>query len=1186
MKKIISVLMIIALISGIATSAISSAVQTTENTIDAEKFANEVAAMVYAEKEKSRLPDEAEISSTELSDFKCARLIVKCSKQINTLNAVSVISGYNDLWVLQFDSEQSASEAYDYYRSRSGIEYVEIDKEVFALDDSEGEAVVMTESKEYISWGPKHIGMDVLNDAIIDKQTAVSSVYVAVIDTGVDPNHTFLEGRVLPTKINTSSSGIRNNSADDAGHGTQVAGIIADCTLDNVYIKPYKALDKYGNGTVISVASCINCAVRDNVNVINISAGFEEDSEVLREAVNNAEQNNITVVSSAGNDASDTLYYPASYESVIKVAAVNNMNVIANFSTYGTDVDFAAPGVDIKTTSLNDSYVVVKGTSFASPFVASVAATIIGIDSRISNEDIHELLASEAVQIFETEPTLRCGNGVVHAPEFDKASLNGKEKTHAPVFSLKSSFYSREIDIEISCDTSDAVIYYTTDRTVPSKSNSSAMIYDGNPIHASQTIIINAVAYSDGRYRSAVSNFSAIVAPTVNESDISVDDDGKITSYSGSSLSFTVPDTVNGIAVTAVGDEAFKNLPITEIILPDTVTQIGNESFAQCTKLKTVVADNVVKIGEKAFYNCESFRNPYFNSLESIGAYSFFNVCSKEFIVSERTFSLNLKNLTSIPEGAFMNCAISSVTLNNISFIGKDAFLGCEALAGIEIDNLSSFPDGAFKGCRSLASVYIGEITFVPKGAFSTCENLKTVNIPNATFIGSNAFENCVSLVEVSLNSAQTVNSNAFDGCNSLRTLNLPSMTEFEATLYTSDTKPLLPKNLETFKAPKLETIVSDMFISSNKIKNIYLNSVKELPEYSFRGCHDIFILNIENVTYTAKNSLTYCTIEFIDARNLVSADDMPDNSGILLSNQFIESTDQAENLTVYGTPNTFVEYYSQHKGYNFVSIPLIYNETPEYITENSETIYITAVGFDLKYQWYWNTVKSTENGIAIEGATTRSYTFTDRDTAPYYYCIITQNDRNVISSVCTDIITKDTVPADYTEYNEAVSQAKSLNRSLYQDLSDLDKALKVDVSGRYSCEQEIVDEQTQAILSAISNLKLKVAKKISLYASETELRIFEKVKILAVVSPTDAIYSNVEWSTDNPDVILLTKNGYARCIGNGAAIVYATVQNADGSETVGEISIECDLTQFEIILGYLFKYFFIFINYTQSIKF
>ncbi len=1180
MKKTVSVFLISALLFGIVSTAISYAAPS--NSIDADKFATEVSAMICAAEEQNLLPGTNVNDISEHNKFKTARLIVKSKNKIDTQNAISVISGFENLWILQFKNPEDASKAYNYYSTRSGIEFVEADTEITAFSTKVTPVELNAEEKEYLSWGAKHIGMDVLNQDIINKNISLSTTVVAVIDTGVDPNHPFLEDRVIPTKINTSTSGIRNDSTDDAGHGTQVAGVIADCTLDNVYIKPYKVLDKHGNGTTISVAAGINCAIRDEVDVINISVGFEENSEFLRDAILNAEQNDITVVSSAGNDGTDTLFYPASYSSVLKISAINEKNVIANFSTYGADVDFSAPGVDIITTSLFNKYTKVSGTSFSSPFVSSIIATIIAIDKNISTEEIKEILIAGAIEVNELDSRIKSGYGLIHAPEIKNDEIIGKNKVSEPTFSHNSAVYKQEIDLEIFCDTPNAIIYYTTDRTVPSKTNPSAIIYDGKPIQISQTSVINAVAYCDGYYRSSVGNFSAIVAPMVNESDLSVDSNGRLLSYNGTALSISVPETVNGITVKSVGNSAFKNSNLTEILLPDSVTEIEGSAFESSKSLKTVRALNAVEIGEKAFYDCVTLRNFYLGELTSIGAYSFYNVCSNQYLLSERTFMLKLQKLSSIPEGAFMNSAISAVELDIISTIGKDAFSGCQALVNINIKDLTILPDGAFKGCSSLIKSEIYKLTYVSKGAFSTCESLKQINIPDATIINSNAFENCISLLNVSLDSAEIVYSNAFNGCTSLRTLYLPSMKEFEPIIYGSETTPLFPKSLEIFDAPKLQKIVPNMFVYAPDIRTIRLNSIEEIPAYAFRNCHNIFNLNIENVKNLGTSSLSECTINFIDARSLVSTEDMPDNSGILLSNQFIEATDLATNLTVYGTPNTFVEYYSLHKGYKFVPIPLIYSNVPEYITENSETVYITAVGFDLKYQWYWNTVKSTDGGTPIEGATSNAYTFTDDDTAPFYYCTITQNDRNIISTICTDIITKDTVPADYSAYNKAFNEANSIDRTKFEDLTALDEALKVDVSNRYSCEQDIVDKQTEAILNALENLKFKKAKSISLYSSNTELRIFESVKVLAVVHPTDAIYSNVVWSTQNPDVVIVSKNGNVRCIGDGTAIICATVDNIDGTQTEGRISIECDLTTFEKIVGKIFKYIFIINDYIQ----
>ncbi len=1150
--------------------------------LTAEEFADEVAGMILSADETENLPGKSEPDcDNECVDFETSRLIVKSKSKIDTLNAVSVISGYDDLWVLQFKNSHDASLAYDYYSSVAGVDYVEVDKTISTSDPIITEVTPMSidEKTNYLSWGPKHIGIDKFNKTILENAVATENTVVAVIDTGVDSDHPFLEGRIIPTKINTSASGIRNNSEDDHGHGTRIAGIIADSTLDNVYIKPYKVMDKWGNGTVITVAAGINCAVRDGVDVINVSIGFEEDSEILKAAIRNAEENDIVVTGAAGNDASDTIYYPASYSSVLKVTAINSENVLANFSSFGNGVDLAAPGVDIITSNMGGGYISVKGTSYATPFVAAAAASIMSVKQDASSEDIKEIILSSVVDVNEYEAEEKFGKGILFMPDYYSNETNGKTQT--PYFSHVSAYYVENVDLEIFCDDSECVIYYTTDRSIPSKSNPTSKVYDGTPVTLSETTILMAVAYSEGKYRSSIATFSAFIIPYANENELTVDESGTLVSYSGSATNITIPGSVNGIEIKAVGNGAFANSDVTEIVFPKTVTQIGASAFENCRKLRTLSAYGATIIEEKALYNCINLRNIYLGKLASIGKYSFYNAGKDQFALEERSFSLNLEKLTQIPEGAFMGSSISSVEFDSISKIEKNAFSECNALVSIKANKISNLNDGVFRGCSSLADIYIANMSYIPAGTFSTCISLLDVHLPTVTIVNSNAFENCIALNEITLEKAETVFSNAFSGCTSLRKINLPEMTGFENKYNPSLTIiPSFPSSLESFSAPKLEKTVSNMFFHSKNIRNIYLNSVAELAPSTFNNCYNIFFLNIESINAVGSNAFNNCKIEFIDARSLETTADMPDNSGILLSNNFIESTDNATNLTVYGTPNTFIERYAKYKGYNFVAIPLIYNKIPEYVTVNSETVYIHAVGFDLTYQWYQNTVKSTEGGTPIEGATTSSYTFTEADKAPFYYCIMTQTDMESVSSIASDIITKDTTPADYTAYNEAVKRANEIDRSIYENIFLLDSALEADVSGKFSCEQDIVDNQTQAILDAISRLKIKTVKSVSLYSSDIELDIFQSTKVVISVNPIDGLYNSIEWYSDNNDVLLVSKNGFVRCIGDGNANVYARITNADGTVTEGKITFYCDLNTFEKIIGIILRPIFIFAYY------
>lgn len=1180
MKKLLCFIFTFAvIISSVAAAFANSPQSKQESSITAEKFAADVNGMLAAYNETKDLPGKE--SSNADSQFATARLIVKSKNEINTLNAVSVISGYDDLWILQFSSSEDAEYAFNYYSGESGIEFVEADREVNALSNNTNSYPYNTvsEENEYLSWGTKHIGMDILNNSFVNENISVNYTVIAVVDTGVDNTHPELKDKVLPTRINTSSSGIRNNSMDDNGHGTQIAGIIADNTADNIYIKPYKVLDNKGLGTLISLAAGINCAVNDGVDIINISVGFEEESDILKAAIDNAEKNDILVVGAAGNDGTDTLYYPASYENVVKVTAINESNIITNFSTYGNGVDFAAPGIRIKTTTLNGDYITVRGTSVAAPFVSSVAATIRAIEPNVSVEDIIQIMIDSAVQVSEHNPEQYYGNGIINAPQTSMI-IGNHQKTSAPYFNHITAFSQTYLDIEIYCDTPDAEIYYTTDRTIPSKTNPAAKKYDGNPIRATQTIILMAVAYSEDNYRSSVSSFASVIAPYTPESTLTVTPEGVITAYSGTAASFTIPEKVNGITVTAIGKNTFENDDfITEVILPNTVTEIQDSAFKGCVNLKTIYSRNTSEIGSHTFDGCVMIKNMFLMSqIEKIGEYAFANVGSKQNKITGSTFRLSLEKLTEIPEGAFTNSSLSEISLGSISSIGLNAFSGCNQLVFVHIENLSNMPRNCFKKCESLTDVEIHGLRYIPSSAFYDCYNLTSVRMPDVTDVTSYAFENCTSLVNVNLPQAETVYSNAFKDCTMLSELNLPSMKSFESAAYKPDASaPQLPPNLESFFAQSMTKTVPEMFRSSPDIKYIRLNSATEIAPNTFNGCHKIYSLNIENVQNIQEHTFDNCTITFIDARSLVTTADMPENSGILLSNNFLESSDSSTNLTVYGTAGTFVERYCNLKGYTFVEIPLVYKPLPEYVTENSETVYITAVGFDIKYQWYWNTVPSTENGTPIEGATMLSYTFTSDDTAPYYYCEITQNDLDKISKITTSIITKDTKPADYTEYNKAVEKANGIDRSLYSNIIELEKTLEVDVSNRYSCEQSFVDEQTEAIYNAIANLKIQTVESVELYASKTTLSLFDETSLITVISPKNVGYKSIEYITSDENVIVVFSNGEVWCVGRGTADVTVRITNLDDSVTEASITFEGKADNFLNTISYIIRIFFIF---------
>jgi subtilisin family serine protease len=230
--------------------------------------------------------------------------------------------------------------------------------------------------------------------------TGSSSVVVAVVDTGVQADHPDLLGTVTPGYdfVNHGTS-----PADDEGHGTAVAGIIAAHANNgigiagvcwNCKIMPVKVLDASGSGTDADVAAGIVWAVDHGADVINLSLGGTETSQTLSDAVSYAERLGVVVAAAAGNSDNSTKNYPAAYSGVISVGAVKQDGTRYSEADWGVDgqgnpqgsnfgdwVMVDAPGCT-NSTWLSNQYIAGPdlsnfcGTSAASPFVAGLAGLV------------------------------------------------------------------------------------------------------------------------------------------------------------------------------------------------------------------------------------------------------------------------------------------------------------------------------------------------------------------------------------------------------------------------------------------------------------------------------------------------------------------------------------------------------------------------------------------------------------------------------------------------------------------------------------------------------------------------------------------------------------------------------------------------------------------------------------------
>lgn len=352
--------------------------------------------------------DEYELVGDEDEEFATGRLVVKTTDDdLDTLDAVSVVDGYDDYTVLQFDSVEAAEDAYEYYSDLDCVESV--DKDVY---------MEICDSWYYNSWGysdykdyNKGINLNWFNEVYPVKNSS-KQVVVAVVDTGVDRNHqTFMDSnnnsRVLPYGFNAVDKGANKDSNpiefetndifDDSGHGTHVAGIIAEGTPDNVKILSVKSLNSYGGGSSLGVWLGIEYATLKGSDVINISLVGEAKIDYIEKAINDASDKGIIVCVAAGNKSTDaSKFCPANCERAITVGASNTSGDICSFSNRGSMIDIFAPGQQISSANLGGGYATLSGTSQASPHVAAVAALFKLLNSNVNTDKVISIMRSSA----------------------------------------------------------------------------------------------------------------------------------------------------------------------------------------------------------------------------------------------------------------------------------------------------------------------------------------------------------------------------------------------------------------------------------------------------------------------------------------------------------------------------------------------------------------------------------------------------------------------------------------------------------------------------------------------------------------------------------------------------------------------------------------------------------------------
>ncbi|MGH7565552.1 MAG: S8 family serine peptidase [Gemmatimonadota bacterium] len=238
-----------------------------------------------------------------------------------------------------------------------------------------------------------------------------AGVVVAVLDTGVDPTHPLLAGRLAtggvdvidgdtdPSEVADGVDSDGDGLTDEAmGHGTFVAGLVLSVAPE-ARVLPIRVLDSDGVGTAFQVAVGLEAARRAGARVVNLSLGMTEEADVVEQVIDEMEDEGVVFIASAGNRASDRRQFPAGAGDVIGVAAIDEDDRRAEFSNFGSWVSASAPGVGLVSLLPTGALGTWSGTSFAAALASGEAALLIALAPGARADDIRDAILDSALRL-------------------------------------------------------------------------------------------------------------------------------------------------------------------------------------------------------------------------------------------------------------------------------------------------------------------------------------------------------------------------------------------------------------------------------------------------------------------------------------------------------------------------------------------------------------------------------------------------------------------------------------------------------------------------------------------------------------------------------------------------------------------------------------------------------------------
>lgn len=882
--------------------------------------------------------DTTEIDEIDELDFQTARLIVRANDKFDDHGALEHISGFEDFHILQYESPESAESAYNTLKENKKLKSVNVDNVVTVdrktnLSDSENENNNEVEevSEHLCTYSLERTQSKRLQDYLEETMSYGEEVVVGVIDTGVDYNHEFLQGRIVRSHFNATPEGSPDDEMDSSNlelcHGTAVSSVVVDNSPDNVKVSVYKVLDEEESVPNTVIIAGILQAVYDEVDIINMSLGFNDISGMAREAQLLAFEENIPVITAVGNTGGLIVGDATNYlEENIIVAATNINNSSVDWNTFSSQTDIAAPGEWIEVALYGNNYDMWDGTSFSSPCVAALAAIMKSFDKDITVSEIEKRMKETSLKVYDYRgySSKVKGNCMVQfANAFDLPKLT------APEMNLSTGLYEGEQICTITCDDPNATILYTTNNTYPGYGNGDLKTYTEPLVLKEYTHLRTVAYYEDTGYYSDETTAKIRIGYLGNEEEFEIDENGVITKYKGTIDDLIIPEYINGIQVKDIGKNSINTMGIH---FPDSITVLNGDKFYENEKLRFASGNGIITIGDSVFSDAYALEEVDFPNLEEIGTNAFYE--------TYRLVYMDAPKVKSIGGTAFKLSGINAFIGNEVTTIGNGAFQYASYLETVylpKVEKTKNVRDGLF---------YMSPIAFC--------------YMPNYRIIGASAFKD-TNIEVADFPFAEEIYGSSFQECYCLKYVNLPNIKEIPSSAFKTNAS---VTEIREYYFDNVITIGTSAF-DDEVVSRIEFSNLE--TAYSLPKTQNYFSV-VDYCIMTMPSTFKECTIDTTEMNYKVYG---------------TKGTYAEEWANEYG--HEFVEI-SQETA--------ILEDLPSEYYGLGEVLSLDVIGFNKTYQWYSNTEPNNTTGTPIEGATSKDFNPADYPESLYYYCVVTSTDK------------------------------------------------------------------------------------------------------------------------------------------------------------------------------------------------